>query len=147
MAHSPLTRIARDRQATLDQSARARLALEGRLRSLQEQLAGRRLQLAALSPRATLGRGYSIVTDAQGAVVRSAAGWLRATALAIETGGRHVDATARPMPRPSQSARSRQRVGRGECSLTSEAARNKFRLSARASGDDASRQHAPNGTE
>jgi exodeoxyribonuclease VII large subunit len=71
IVHSPLTRIARDRQATVGQAARARLALEVQFRSLQEQLAGRRLQLAALSPRATLGRGYSVVTTSQGMVARS----------------------------------------------------------------------------
>jgi len=94
MAHSPLTRIARDRQAALDQAARGRLALERHLRSLQEQLAGRRLQLAALSPRATLGRGYSIVTTGSREVVRSAAGVRAGDALAIELADGTVDATA-----------------------------------------------------
>jgi exodeoxyribonuclease VII large subunit len=101
MAHSPLTRIARDRQAALDQAVRGRLALEGHLRMLQEQLAGRRLQLAALSPRATLGRGYSIVTTHSGEVVRSAAGVSPGDALAIELADGTVDATAiavRPAP-------------------------------------------------
>jgi exodeoxyribonuclease VII large subunit len=94
MAHSPLTRIARDRQATLDQTARGRLALEGHLRSLGEQLAGRRLQLAALSPRATLERGYSVVTSGDGTVVRSAADVAAGDALAIELQDGTVDATA-----------------------------------------------------
>jgi exodeoxyribonuclease VII large subunit len=92
MAHSPLTRIARDRQATLDQAARARLALEGHLQTLGEQLAGRRLQLAALSPRATLDRGYSIVTTERGAVVRSAAGVSIGDRLAIELADGTIDA-------------------------------------------------------
>jgi exodeoxyribonuclease VII large subunit len=94
VAHSPLTRIARDRQATLDQTARGKLALEGYLRSLGEQLAGRRLQLAALSPRGTLERGYSIVTSSDGAVVRSAADVAAGDALAIELPDGTVDATA-----------------------------------------------------
>jgi len=93
MAHSPLTRIARDRQAAHDQADRARLALDRHLRSLAEQLAGRRLQLAALSPRATLGRGYSIVTTAGGAVVRSAGSVAVGEALAIELADGTVDAT------------------------------------------------------
>ena len=93
MAHSPLTRIARDRQAAHDQADRARLALDRHLRSLAEQLAGRRLQLAALSPRATLGRGYSIVTTAGGAVVQSASGVAVGEALAIELADGTVDAT------------------------------------------------------
>ena len=84
IAHSPLARIARDRQATVDQAARARLALEVQLRSLQEQLAGRRLQLAALSPRATLGRGYSVVTTRQGVVARSVADVSVGDALTVE---------------------------------------------------------------
>ena len=94
MAHSPLTRIARDRQATLDQAARGRLALEGHLRSLGEQLAGRRLQLAALSPRATLDRGYSIVTSGAGDVIRSAADVAVGDALTIELTDGAVDAAA-----------------------------------------------------
>jgi exodeoxyribonuclease VII large subunit len=94
MAHSPLTRIARDRQAALDQAARARLALVGHLRTLGEQLVGRRLQLAALSPRATLGRGYSIVTTRSGEVIQSAASVGAGDALAIELADGTVDATA-----------------------------------------------------
>lgn len=94
MAHSPLTRIARDRQATLDQAARGKLALDGYVRSLGEQLAGRRLQLAALSPRATLDRGYSIVTDGAGAVVRSAGDVAAGDALSIELPDGTIDATA-----------------------------------------------------
>jgi exodeoxyribonuclease VII large subunit len=94
VAHSPLTRIARDRQATLDQTARGRLALEGHLRTLGEQLGGRRLQLAALSPRATLDRGYSIVTASNGAVVRSAADVTAGDALSIELTDGQIDATA-----------------------------------------------------
>jgi len=93
MAHSPLTRIARDRQATLDQAGRARLALERHLRSLAEQLAGRRLQLAALSPRATLGRGYSIVSEESGEVVREASSVAVGTRLAIELADGTIDAT------------------------------------------------------
>ena len=93
-AHSPLTRIARDRQAALDHAARARLALERHLRSLAEQLTGRRLQLAALSPLATLDRGYSIVTTASGGVVRSAASVAVGDGVTIELIDGTVDASA-----------------------------------------------------
>jgi exodeoxyribonuclease VII large subunit len=112
MVHSPLTRIARDRQAALDQAARARLALDRHLRSFSEQLAGRRLQLDALSPRATLSRGYSIVTRDHGEVVRSAAGVAAGDGLAIEladgtidaaiTGVRHGATSSPATPSPSQ---------------------------------------------
>jgi exodeoxyribonuclease VII large subunit len=94
MAHSPLMRIARDRQAAHDQAARARLALEHHLRTLGEQLAGRRLQLEALSPRATLSRGYSVVSTGDGAVVRSAGDVSTGDLLAIELADGTVDVTA-----------------------------------------------------
>jgi exodeoxyribonuclease VII large subunit len=118
MAHSPLTRIARDRQATLDQAARARLALTVHLRTLGEQLAGRRLQLAALSPRATLDRGYTIVTAGDGSVVRSAGEVSVGDGLAIELADGTVDATTtgvRPTsppqpPSPARRGRSRERA-------------------------------------
>ena len=94
IAQSPLARIARDRQATHDQAVRVRLALEGRLRSLADQLAGRRFQLAALSPQATLDRGYSIVMTEAGTVVRSAASVSPGDRLALEFGDGAVDVTA-----------------------------------------------------
>jgi exodeoxyribonuclease VII large subunit len=93
MAHSPLTRIARDRQAALDLGARARLALDGHLRSLDEQLAGRQLQLSALSPRATLDRGYAIVSTEAGSVLRTAEDVSAGDRLAIDLADATVDAT------------------------------------------------------
>ena len=116
LAHSPLTRIARDRQATLDQAVRARLALDGWLRTLAEQLAGRRLQLAALSPRATLDRGYSIVTNEAGTVVRSAAEVVNGDDLTIQMPDGTVDATATathkaPSPNPHRTSESSTQTG------------------------------------
>ena len=73
LAHSPLTRIARDRQTAVDHAVRARLALERQLLSLADQLGGRRLQLQALSPRATLARGYLLGMDGSGHVLRDLA--------------------------------------------------------------------------
>jgi exodeoxyribonuclease VII large subunit len=104
MAHSPLMRIARDRQVAVDLGARARLALDGHLRSLGEQLAGRRLQLAALSPLATLGRGYAIVSTEDGAVVRTADDLSAGDRLAIELADATVDATTTTI-RPHRTAR------------------------------------------
>jgi exodeoxyribonuclease VII large subunit len=110
LTHSPLTRIARDRQAALDQAARARLAMQVRLSTLAEQLAGRRLQLAALSPRATLDRGYSIVTDAGGNAVRSVGSVAIGDRLTVELPDGTVDAAATdvrhtrpPVPAPDPS--------------------------------------------
>ena len=64
LLHAPTVRIARERQATLDELRRARTTLDFRLGAAREQLAGRGLQLAALSPLGPLGRGYSIVSVA-----------------------------------------------------------------------------------
>lgn len=103
VAHSPLTRIAQDRQATLDQAERARLGLDRHLRSLAEQLQGRRLQLAALSPRATLGRGYSIVSTSGGQVVRSSTQVAVGDGLAIALADGTIDATTAGVhPRPAE---------------------------------------------
>ena len=123
MAHSPLTRIARDRQATLDQAERARLALERHLRSLAEQLAGRRLQLAALSPRATLDRGYSIVTTTGGEVVRSAGSVAVGDGLAIELADGTVDATTtgvRTPPPNGTASSSAQTAAASEAAMSDE---------------------------
>ena len=62
LLQAPTARIARERQATLDELRRGRTSLAHHLGASREQLAGRRLQLAALSPLATLSRGYSIVS-------------------------------------------------------------------------------------
>jgi exodeoxyribonuclease VII large subunit len=104
ITQSPLLRIGRDRQATLDQAARARLALEGHLRSLAEQLEGRRLQLMALSPRATLDRGYTIVTTSQVEVVRSVADVAVGDELAIELTDGAIDATTTAVRRRTSLA-------------------------------------------
>jgi exodeoxyribonuclease VII large subunit len=56
-----------------DGQRRARRALAARLRTAEESLTHRRQRLAALSPFAVLGRGYSITLDAEtGQVLRAA---------------------------------------------------------------------------
>ena len=71
LVHAPQAQIVRSRQSTRQELERARLLLGHLISTTREHLAGRRLQLAALSPRATLARGYSVVTVGGNGVLRS----------------------------------------------------------------------------
>ena len=77
LLRAPLAQIAQRRQACSDEVERAANGLAHRLARHREQLAARRLQLAALSPTATLARGYGIVSlatdrlDQTGRAIRS----------------------------------------------------------------------------
>lgn len=72
-----------------------------------DRLAALAAQLEALSPAATLARGFSITRDAQGRIVRSAAAVARGAAVSIELARGRIEAevtdtdTATPAPRPS----------------------------------------------
>jgi exodeoxyribonuclease VII large subunit len=71
LSRSPAADLAR-RRAELRAEARRGLAgLEGQLRLAREQVRGRDLQLEALSPVRTIGRGYAICTLESGGVLRS----------------------------------------------------------------------------
>ena len=73
--HAPSAQIARRRQEILQELKQAQMVLSHRISTAQEHIRGRRLQMAALNPRATMGRGYCIVTlpeDSSSRVVRSA---------------------------------------------------------------------------
>ncbi|MEV0648870.1 exodeoxyribonuclease VII large subunit [Phytomonospora sp. NPDC050363] len=62
------------RQSEVDESLRrARHALSGRIASAVDSLSHVRARLRALSPQATLDRGYAIVQQADGSVLRAAA--------------------------------------------------------------------------
>jgi exodeoxyribonuclease VII large subunit len=70
VAHAPTGRIARDRQTLDDLLRRAATRLGHQVALRRAQLAGLHAQLGALSPRATLDRGYAVVQRAvDGAVV------------------------------------------------------------------------------
>lgn len=68
---SPAHEIVRRRAEVEALARRGQATLEQRLRLAREQVNGRVLQLEALSPRRTLGRGYAICTLESGAVIRS----------------------------------------------------------------------------
>ncbi|MCC6177013.1 MAG: exodeoxyribonuclease VII large subunit [Chloroflexi bacterium] len=109
LAHSPLTRIARAQQARLDGTTRVRLAMLRYLETLRAQVDGRSRQLEALSPHATLGRGYSIVTGVSGVVVRSTADVTAGDALVIQVsdGALAAQATNVPTATPEEQRNGR----------------------------------------
>lgn len=69
--HSPLPRIRSDRQRLDDLIRRAGSALVHRIQLQRTQLAGLDQRLNALSPMAVLDRGYALVSQADGHLVRS----------------------------------------------------------------------------
>jgi exodeoxyribonuclease VII large subunit len=70
-ARSPLSRIRRDRQRLDDLSRRAGMALSHQLDLRRARLEGQSLRLSALNPQAIFRRGYALVTQSGGRVVRS----------------------------------------------------------------------------
>jgi exodeoxyribonuclease VII large subunit len=93
VARSPLTRVALHRQATHTEVERARTALAHQLATARAHLEGRWLQLAALSPGATLARGYSVVNVVGDGVVRSTRDVASGDALEIRVIDGILDAT------------------------------------------------------
>jgi len=71
LSRSPAAELARRRVEVRAELRRAQAGLEQALRLARVQLRGRVLQLAALSPERTLGRGYAVCSVASGAVLRS----------------------------------------------------------------------------
>jgi len=72
MSRSPLRRIRRSEEQLRQQRYTLRAAVERKLGSAQQNLHRQRQLLQSLSPLAVLERGYAIISDAQGGVVRSA---------------------------------------------------------------------------
>jgi exodeoxyribonuclease VII large subunit len=70
---SPALRLAGDRQRVDDLDRRAHLAVDNRLRSQRQRLAGLRLHLGGLDPAGVLARGYAIVSTSAGGLVSSTA--------------------------------------------------------------------------
>jgi exodeoxyribonuclease VII large subunit len=69
----PVREIERQSEQVEVMLQRARACLDGRLARAGDDIAHTRARLLALSPAATLTRGYAIVQEADGSVVRSAA--------------------------------------------------------------------------
>ncbi len=71
--HSPLSRLQLLRQQQVDLSRRLQHGLRQSLHDKRQALAAQGMALQAVSPLATLSRGYSITMDKQGTVIRQAA--------------------------------------------------------------------------
>ena len=71
--HSPEHRLANQQQLVDGLNGRLEQAMQRRLRDWQRDVAVLQAQLAGVSPQATLNRGYAIVRDENGRVVRQAA--------------------------------------------------------------------------
>jgi exodeoxyribonuclease VII large subunit len=71
LALSPRIEVDRQRAAVSWLEARARSAAHQTMKLAREQLAGRLLQLEALSPAATLGRGYAVCQNGAGELITS----------------------------------------------------------------------------
>jgi exodeoxyribonuclease VII large subunit len=65
---SPAARLLGDRQRLDDLGHRAQRALRGQARHLRTLLLGQQARLSALGPQSVLGRGYAVVSSAQGVV-------------------------------------------------------------------------------
>ena len=86
--------IDRQLEQVLGLADRAHLAIAGGLNRSADDLTHIRARLVALSPAATLGRGYAIVQKADGSVVLSARQVQGGDPLIIRFAGDQVQATA-----------------------------------------------------
>jgi exodeoxyribonuclease VII large subunit len=99
-------RLDRERLRLNDLSERLRRALKTRLDRDQRQCEALGDRLAAIDPRAVLRRGYALVRDASGAIVRSAQTVTSGDRLAVQIGETvlQVEVVAEPVTLPSQDA-------------------------------------------
>jgi exodeoxyribonuclease VII large subunit len=116
-ARAGMLRIERERQ--VNQRARIGTLGERMARALNRRMEERRVSVqglwkvaASLNPRAVLGRGYALVRDAEGHLVRDAAAALPGMALSVEVETGSFDAVvagdgAEPSPRPAPKPASR----------------------------------------
>ncbi len=74
LRQSPRERLRRERQRTAEQSRRLNTSIQHRIRLQREQTGAFRARLGALNPLAILQRGYAVVSDRQGRIIRSVAG-------------------------------------------------------------------------
>ena len=104
----------RKRQQLVDIATRARPAIQRQIGKDRDRLASQAKLLQTLSYQATLDRGYAIVKDAAGAIVRSRTGVSAGDSLSItlrdgdlgatvgEAGSPAAPAPSRPAPKPSE---------------------------------------------
>ncbi len=74
LRQSPRERLRRERQRTAEQSRRLNTSIQHRIRLQREQTGAFRARLGALNPLAIQQRGYAVVSDRQGRIIRSVAG-------------------------------------------------------------------------
>ncbi len=87
-------RLARERATLTSLRDRLRFATQARLDRERQQCAARRETLAALDPSAVLRRGYALLRDPGGAIVRSAAEVQPGDRLVVRLGDGEVDVEA-----------------------------------------------------
>jgi exodeoxyribonuclease VII large subunit len=92
---SPAARLGRDRQSLDELMRRAAARLTHGIELHRARLVGAQAQLAALNPRATLGRGYAIVRRADdGAIVADPAQVRSGDALVVTVKGGDIGVRA-----------------------------------------------------
>src|SRR5262249_60403189 len=90
---NPVAEVARRQEQVLALAERARRCLASRLDRAEEDLSHTKARLIALSPAATLKRGYAIVQRADSTVVRSARDVTRAERLLIRLASDQINVT------------------------------------------------------
>ena len=91
LAPAALERAARDARAALTRARLAPVLLEARAKGEQDRLGGLARLLASLDPTAPLARGFALVRDEHGALVRSSGAANRAQRLALQFADGTVD--------------------------------------------------------
>jgi exodeoxyribonuclease VII large subunit len=97
---NPLREIERQQELVAALAGRARRSLAASLDRAGDDVRHTRARLIALSPAATLGRGYAIVQRGDSSVVRSAAEVTPEEALTVRFADDQLTVTAGPSPKP-----------------------------------------------
>jgi len=105
----PVREIERQAEQVEGLVRRARQSLDGSLTRAADDITHTRARLLALSPAATLGRGYAIVQHADSAVVRAAAEVTPGERLTVRFAADHLTVTA---AKPAKSASGTRTAGK-----------------------------------
>jgi len=102
----PVREVERQAEQVEGLVRRARQSLDGSLTRAADDITHTRARLFALSPAATLGRGYAIVQHADSAVVRAAAEVTPGERLTVRFTADHLTVTAAKPAKPARPAKS-----------------------------------------
>ena len=102
----PVREIERQSEQVDGLVRRARQSLDGSLARAADDITHTRARLLALSPAATLGRGYAIVQHADSAVVRAAAEVTPGERLTVRFAADHLTVTAAKPAKPASGTRT-----------------------------------------